>query len=113
MRLKYYEPRTQEEYEQWCRDFGNITADELKAMNAAEEEQAALNPGSKEDNSINQAKPAASEDDLSPLDLAYTVLKDVKPVTSAERKKKWSEEEDLRELLEMNTDEVFFYRWMR
>ena len=64
--LEYYEPKTPQEYEQWCRDFGSMTDKEVKALKVRENRRT--------------------------LDTAENSI--------------------LREL-EMNTDEVFFYAWMR
>lgn len=66
--LEYYEPKTPEEYEQWCRDFSSMTDEEIKALKIRENK----------------------------LDLDI-----------------YEDEEDLTKVLEMNTDELFFYAWMR
>lgn len=65
--LEYYEPKTPEEYEQWCRDFGSMTDEEIKALKVRK------------------------------LELELDI----------------DDEEDLTKVLEMNTDELFFYAWMR
>lgn len=68
--LEYYEPRTPEEYEQWCRDFGNMTDAEINALRTRK--------------------------NLLELDAEA-----------------YADDEEIRRLLEMNTDELFFYAWMR
>ena len=65
--LEYYEPGTPQEYEQWCRDFGSMTDEEIKALKVRK------------------------------LELELDI----------------DDEEDLTKVLEMNTDELFFYAWMR
>ena len=65
--LEYYEPGTPQEYEQWCRDFGSMTDEKIKALKVRK------------------------------LELELDI----------------DDEEDLTKVLEMNTDELFFYAWMR
>ena len=66
--LEYYEPKTPQEYEQWCRDFGSMTDKEIRSLKVRKVE----------------------------LELDVD-----------------EGEEDLTKVLEMNTDELFFYAWMR
>ena len=59
-------------------------------------------------------KPEDAEEAVSPLDLAFTVLSDTVPNDSKKTLElDFEDEEDLGKLLEMNTDELFFYAWMR
>ena len=59
-------------------------------------------------------KPEETEEAVSPLDLAFTVLSDAVPNDSKKTLElDFEDEEDLGKLLEMNTDELFFYAWMR